>query len=114
MLPGGPAMRRLTAEPPPLDAHNALALTLSESLGVAPDPADWPRPCEPPLFGPVLPPRYRLSGPGGQPGAAARFARQPAASPRAPVDPDDVDELRRFGWAAAAARATGSFTVAQR
>jgi hypothetical protein len=79
------------AEPPPLDAHNALALTLSEELGVAPDPLD-----EALLFGPMLPPRYRLVGPGAQPEARARFERQLAASPRAPVDPADIDELRRL------------------
>jgi dimethylaniline monooxygenase (N-oxide forming) len=71
--------------PPPLDAHNALALSLSEELGVAPDPADWPDLYEPLLFGPMLPPRYRLTGPGAQPEARARFERQLAASPRAPL-----------------------------
>ena len=58
---------------PPLDAHNALALTLSEELGVAPDPLDWPELSEPLLFGPMLPPRYRLSGPGARPEARALF-----------------------------------------
>src|SRR3954452_2200082 len=38
-LPGEQAMRHAMAQPrPALDAHNALALTLSEALGVAPDP----------------------------------------------------------------------------
>jgi hypothetical protein len=113
-LPDDPAMRRLTAAPPPLDAHNALALTLSEHLCVAPNPVDWAELCEPLLFGPMLPPRYRLSGPGAQPGADARFARQLAASPRSPVDSGDVDELRRFGWDAAAARAAESLAVGHR
>ena len=81
---------------PPLDAHNALALTLSEELGVAPDPTDWPELSEPLLFGPMLPPRYRLAGPGAQPEARARFEAQLAASPRAPVDPADVEELGRL------------------
>jgi dimethylaniline monooxygenase (N-oxide forming) len=84
------------ADPPPLDAHNALALTLSEALGVAPDPLDRPELGEPLLFGPMLPPRYRLSGPGAQPEASARFEQQLAASPRAPVDPADVEELGRL------------------
>jgi dimethylaniline monooxygenase (N-oxide forming) len=79
------------AEPPPLDAHNALALSLSEELGVAPDPLD-----ESLLFGPMLPPRYRLLGPGAQAEARARFEAQLAASPRAPVDPADLDELGRL------------------
>jgi dimethylaniline monooxygenase (N-oxide forming) len=77
--------------PPPLDAHNALALTLSEELGVAPDPGDWPEVSEPLLFGPMLPPRYRLAGPGAQPDASARFEAQLVASPRAPVDPADLE-----------------------
>ena len=54
------------------------------------------------MFGPLLPPRYRLSGPGAQPEAAALFAEQLAASPRAPVDPDDIDALRTLGWPATA------------
>src|SRR3954447_1953557 len=93
-LPAEETMRHVIAGPrPPLDAHNALALTLSEELGVAPDPAEWPKLCEPLLFGPMLPPRYRFSGPGARPDAHARFAEQLAASPRAPVDPADVDAL---------------------
>jgi hypothetical protein len=70
----------VSAQPrPPLDAHNMLALTLSEQLGVAPDPDDWPDLREPLLFGPLLPPRYRLCGPGATPDAAARFVDQLAA-----------------------------------
>jgi dimethylaniline monooxygenase (N-oxide forming) len=98
-------MRRVLAQPrPPLDAHNALALALSEELGVAPEPIDWPDLCEPLLFGPMLPPRYRLSGPGATPDARHLFAKQLAASPQAPVDPADLDALHRFGWQATAAR----------
>jgi cation diffusion facilitator CzcD-associated flavoprotein CzcO len=108
-LPGERPMRHAIALPrPPLDAHNALALTLSEELGVAPEPTDWPDLCEPLIFGPLLPPRYRLSGPGAMPGASAAFAEQVAASPGAPVDPADVAALRRFGWASAADRVVGS------
>ncbi|UGS34912.1 flavin-containing monooxygenase [Capillimicrobium parvum] len=104
-LPPQPAMRQVIAQPrPPVDAHNALALTLSEELGVAPAPLDWPDLTEPLLFGPLLPPRYRLAGPGSMPGAGALFARQLEASPRAPVDPLDVEALRRFGWSALAAK----------
>jgi hypothetical protein len=96
-LPEELAMRRTMAKPPPpLDAHNALALTLSEELGVAPEPADWPDLGDGLVFGPMLPPRYRLSGPGAMPDAAARFADQIAASPRAPVDPEDIAALRGF------------------
>ena len=82
---------------------NALALTLSEELGVAPEPNDWPDLCEPLMFGPMLPPRYRLSGPGARDEAKDLFAQQLAASRRAPVDPADVDALRGFGLRAAAA-----------
>jgi dimethylaniline monooxygenase (N-oxide forming) len=108
-LPSEAGMRTVIAQPrPPLDAHNALALTLAEQLGVAPEPVAWPELAEPLMFGPLLPPRYRLSGPGAQPGAAARFAEQLAVSPRAPVDPTDLDALRAFGWAAAAEACAGS------
>jgi hypothetical protein len=97
------AMRHSIAQPrPALDAHNALALTLSEELGVAPEPVDWPDLSEALLFGPMLPPRYRLAGPGARPDAHARFAEQLAASPRAPVEPADREQLRRFGSAASA------------
>jgi cation diffusion facilitator CzcD-associated flavoprotein CzcO len=103
-LPDDALVRQAMAQPrPPLDAHNALALTLSEALGVAPEPLDWPELCEPLLFGPMLPPRYRLSGPGATPDARDRFAEQLAASPRAPVDPADIASLHRFGWDATAA-----------
>jgi dimethylaniline monooxygenase (N-oxide forming) len=96
-------MRRTIAEPrPALDAHNALATTLAEELGVAPDPLTHPELAEALLFGPMLPPRYRLEGPGALSDAAERFAAQLAASPRAPVDPADVEALRRFGLADAA------------
>ncbi len=88
---------------PPLEAHNALALTLSEALGVAPDPVDWPDLAEPLIFGPMLPVRYRLAGPGALPDAPAMFASALATSPRAPVDPGDIEALRTFGWEAGAA-----------
>ena len=87
-------MRRVR---PPLDPHNALALTLSEELGVAPEPADWEELCEPLLFGPMLPPRYRLAGPG----AHHLLEQQLAASPRAHVEPADLEALRGFGRHAA-------------
>jgi dimethylaniline monooxygenase (N-oxide forming) len=109
-LPEPSTMRHVAAQrPPPLDAHNALALTLSEQLGVAPDPVEWPELCEPLVFGPMLPPRYRLAGPGARPDAPDLLAGQLAASPRAPIDPADVEALRGFGMEAAAANvAAGS------
>ncbi|MEA2247302.1 MAG: hypothetical protein QOH46_1831 [Solirubrobacteraceae bacterium] len=100
-LPSERVMRHAIAQPRPrLDAHNALAVTLSEELGVAPEPANWPDLCEALVYGPLLPPRYRLSGPGARPNARALFEQQLAASPRAPVDPADIDALHRLGWSA--------------
>jgi dimethylaniline monooxygenase (N-oxide forming) len=96
-------MRRTIAERrPPLDAHNALATTLADELGVAPDLLTRPELTEALLFGPLLPPRYRLDGPGALPDAADRFSAQLAASPRAPVEPADIEALRGFGLAQAA------------
>jgi dimethylaniline monooxygenase (N-oxide forming) len=97
-LPEVATMRAAIAQgQPPLDAHNALALTLAEELGVAPNVEDWPELSEALIFGPLLPPRYRLSGPGAMDGAADLFAEQLAASPRAPVDPSDIEALPTFG-----------------
>jgi hypothetical protein len=97
-LPDAAMMRATIAKgQPPLDAHNALALTLAEELGVAPNVEDWPELSEALTFGPLLPPRYRLSGPGAMDSAADLFADQLAASPRAVVDPADLEALPRFG-----------------
>ena len=71
-------VRRVIAEPPPaLDPHNVLAMTLADELGVAPDLLARPGLTKALLFGPLLPPRYRLDGPGAQPDASR--AIQPAA-----------------------------------
>jgi dimethylaniline monooxygenase (N-oxide forming) len=75
-------MRLTIAEPrPPLDAHNALATTLADELGVAPDLCSRPELTEALLFGPLLPPRYRFDGPGASRDAAEWFTTQLAASP---------------------------------
>ena len=96
-------MRRELSEPaPPLEVHNALAATLADELGVAPELVSRPELAEPLLFGPMLPARYRLDGPGAQRGADAVFAEQLAASPRAPVDPAHIEELGDFGLEAVA------------
>ena len=101
-LPEEAKMRATIAQgQPPLDAHNVLALTLAEELGVAPNVEDWPELSEALVFGPLLPPRYRLSGPGAMPGAAGLFADQLAASPRAPIDAADREALSRVGLAGA-------------
>lgn len=85
--------------PPAIDSHNVLAALLSEAAGVAPDPRAHPELAEPLLFGPMLPPRYRLDGPGAQDDAAAVFTAQLGASPRAAVEPDDVAALPDLGLA---------------
>jgi hypothetical protein len=101
--PDASAMRAALAEPaPPLEVHNALAATLAEQAGVAPSLEERPGLAEPLLFGPMLPPRYRLDGPGAQPEAEGRFREQLAASPRPPADPAQIAELRRLGLAAVA------------
>jgi hypothetical protein len=47
----------------------------------------------------MLPPRYRLDGPGADRDAAATFRDQVAASPRAAVEPDDIAALPTVGFA---------------
>jgi cation diffusion facilitator CzcD-associated flavoprotein CzcO len=100
--PDPETMRAALMPAPPLDAHNAFATTIAQELGVAPDLLARPQLTEALLFGPMLPPRYRFDGPGAQPEAPRRFADQLAASPRAPVDPADIDALAAFGLADAA------------
>lgn len=87
----------LRAPAPALEPHNMLATAIADELGVAPDVAERPDLAEPLVFGPLLPARYRLDGPGAQPGAEQLFRTQLAASPRAPVEPADVDALRELG-----------------
>ncbi len=93
-----PEMRASVASaPPPVDAHHVLGLALARGAGVSPDLDARPALAEPLLFGPMLPPRYRLDGPGALPGAEAELVRQLATSPRAAVDPSDVADLPRLG-----------------
>jgi dimethylaniline monooxygenase (N-oxide forming) len=84
--------------PPPIDSHNVLAVALADAAGVAPDVRAHPDLAEPLLFGPMLPPRYRLDGPGAQSHAAATFRDQLAASPRASVELDDIAALADVGY----------------
>ena len=103
-VPAEAKMRATIAQgQPPLDAHHSLALTLAEELGVAPDAENWPELSEALIFGPLLPPRYRLSGPGAMHSAADLFAEQLAASPRPPIDPADLEALPTFGLGGALA-----------
>lgn len=92
------AMRESVAHPPPvLDAHHVLALTLAEQAGVLPDLQRRPELTEALLFGPMLPVRYRLDGPGARRDAALLFRTQAASSPRAPVEADDLALLPKLG-----------------
>ena len=84
--------------------HDTFATALAREAGVAPDLLARPELTEPLLFGPLLPPRYRLDGPHARPDAAAAFTRQLAASPRPPVDPAAIPALRGFGLPAEADR----------
>ncbi len=90
--------RESISAPPPVDSHHVLALTLAGAAGVAPDVRGRPDLAEPLLFGPMLPPRYRLDGPGAHSDAEANFRRQLAASPRADVEPDDIAALSDVGY----------------
>jgi hypothetical protein len=96
--PGDAEMRASVVEAPPiLDSHDGLALLFAEASGVAPDLDTRPDLLEPLLFGPMLPPRYRIDGPGALPGAAEHLLTQMATSPRPPTEPEDLDSLPRLG-----------------
>jgi cation diffusion facilitator CzcD-associated flavoprotein CzcO len=103
--PGDADMRASVAEAPPLlDSHDALALAFAEASGVAPNLDARPELFDQLLFGPMLPPRYRLDGPGALPGAAEQLLAQMAASPLPPPEPEDVDSLSRLGLPVSALR----------
>ena len=96
--PAEPAMQEsVRRAPPAVVPHHLVALALAEAAGVAPDLARRPELVEPLLLGPMLPPRYRLDGPGADPLAAALFATQLAASPCAPVEAEDLAFWRSAG-----------------
>ena len=98
--PNESAMRASIAAPAPtVDSHNMLAVVLAHAAGVAPDLRARPELAEALLFGPMLPPRYRLDGPGALPDAAAQFSAQLAASPRAPIESEDLAALGSVGLA---------------
>ena len=100
--PADAEMREAVRRPPlPMYAHHVLAVDISEAAGVAPDLGRRAELAEPLLFGPMLPARYRLDGPGSRPDAAQTFLDQVAASPRAPVEPDDLAALETLGLARA-------------
>ena len=98
--PADRVMREAVRRPPlPMLAHHVLAVDLSDAAGVAPDLDRRPELVEPLLFGPMLPARYRLDGPGSVPDAADTFLQQVAASPRAPVESDDLSAVELLGLA---------------
>ena len=101
--PEDAAMRRaLAASAPALETHNALAATLAEQAGVAPDPgAARPRRAAPLRAdaSAAVPPRRAGRAPGGR-GPLPRGSSRPRLDP--PVDPAQVDELRAFGLGAVA------------
>lgn len=98
--PDESAMRASVASAAPaIDSHNMLALTLAAAAGVTPDLRARPELAEALLFGPMLPPRYRLDGPGALPDAAALLVDQLAATPRAPIAADDLAALPELGLA---------------
>jgi cation diffusion facilitator CzcD-associated flavoprotein CzcO len=108
-------MRAAVAEaPPPLDSHDALALTLSEASSTSPDIEGHSELFEALLFGPMLPPRYRLDGPGAMPNAADMLVEQMATSPRAPVEPDDLASLSLLGVSRPAADPAVDFPAGSR
>jgi dimethylaniline monooxygenase (N-oxide forming) len=98
--PDETSMRRAGAEPAPaVVPHDVLALGLEAEMGIMPDLRARPELVAALLFGPLLPARHRLDGPGAMPDAEDRFAHQLSLSPRAPIDPADVKALRELGLA---------------
>jgi hypothetical protein len=93
------ARESVSTGPPSIDSHNVLAVILADAAGVAPDLRARLDLAEPLLFGPMVPSRYRLDGPGARPDAAGTFRDQVASSPRAAVEPDDIAALPDVGWA---------------
>ena len=108
--PPGEAMRRVIAGRGRCSRPQRACPHAGRGARGRPRPADGPT-SRALVFGPLLPPRYRLSGPGASPRASALFTQQLAASPRAPIDPADIDALRGFGWTSTAAMISGSMTV---
>jgi hypothetical protein len=92
------ARANVATPPPAIDSHNVLAVTLAEAAGVSPDIRARLDLAEPLLFGPMLPSRYRLDGPGARSDAAAIFRYQLHASTRAVIEPDDVAALAEVGF----------------
>ena len=98
--PNDAMMRRATAETAPaVSPHDAFALALEEEMGITPELAARPELVGALLFGPMLPARHLLDGPGAMPDAEARYLEQLALSPRPPLELADVEALRDWGLA---------------
>ena len=92
-LPEEAVMRDVIAQPrPPLDAHNALALTLSEELGVAPEPVGLARPLRALGVRAAAAAALPALGPGG---AAGRGSRVRAPARRLPARAGRARRRRR-------------------
>jgi dimethylaniline monooxygenase (N-oxide forming) len=107
--PNDTVMRRsLEPSARAVNPHDLFSVTLAEQMGVAPDLRARPALTSALLFGPLLPARYRLDGPGALPDAEARFADQLAAGVRPPVDPASLTALTDMGLPDVAALLTSS------
>jgi cation diffusion facilitator CzcD-associated flavoprotein CzcO len=102
------AMRALM----PVDIYHALAGLLAGELGVEPDPAAWPQHSQGLLFGPLAPARYRLQGPGAQPGAEARF--RVALAELGPLPPVPAEQLNALAMVADALKDPALAAIADR
>jgi dimethylaniline monooxygenase (N-oxide forming) len=103
--PDDETMRRnLEASEQAVNPHDVFSVNLAEQMGVSPDLRARPALTSALLFGPLLPARYRLDGPGALPDAAERFADELAAGPRPPVDPANLTALSEMGLPDVAAR----------
>jgi dimethylaniline monooxygenase (N-oxide forming) len=98
-------MMRCSLEPSArvVNPHDVFATTLAEEMGVAPDLQARPALASALLFGPLLPARYRLDGPGALPDAVDRLTEQLAAGPQLPVDPTNLTALTDMGFPTLAA-----------
>ena len=83
---------------PPSNTHNILALALSEAVSVAPDMTSPPRSGRAAAVRSDAAASISPDGPGARADAAATLRDQLAASPRAPVEPDDIAALPDVGF----------------
>ena len=89
----GAMLAEMASPARPAEPHDLLSLEIAEALGVVPDLDARPELREALLFGPMLPARWRLDGPGSEARAAARFSDELATSPRPDVDPEVLEAI---------------------